>query len=60
MEVDDLVEEFYQHLMVCHHRLGQEGKAVEIYHRCRSMLSRAFGINPSSRTEEIYKSLYRP
>ncbi len=57
LELDDLAEEFYQGLMVCYQRLGQEAKAVAVYNRCRSVLSAAFGISPSSKTETIYSAL---
>jgi LuxR family maltose regulon positive regulatory protein len=57
LEVDNLAEEFYQHLMVCYQHLGQQAEAMRVYKRCRNVLSTVFGIEPSSRTETIYKSL---
>jgi len=59
VEIDDLVEEFYQRLMVCCHHLGQKAEAVKVYNRCRTMLSTALGITPSPNTETIYNDLVR-
>ncbi len=59
LEIDELAEEFYQHMMMCYCHLGQQSKAAATYRRCRIMLSEVFGINPSSKTEEIYNSLCR-
>jgi DNA-binding SARP family transcriptional activator len=57
IEKDAACEEFYQHLMACFKNLGQEARAAEVYNRCRKMLSQEFGLQPSSRTEEIRRSL---
>ncbi len=59
IEKDPACEEFYQQLMLCRKRLGQEAGAVEAYNRCRKMLSQEFGLEPSSRTEEIRMSVMR-
>jgi DNA-binding SARP family transcriptional activator len=60
LEVDELAEEFYQHLMTCYKSLGQEAKAVTIYRRCKDSLSMALGVEPSLKTQAIYKSLMLP
>ena len=57
IDVDDLAEELYQQLMICHHRLGQDAEVVKIYYRCRAILHKAFGLEPSVKTREIYSSL---
>jgi len=59
LEVDSLVEEFYQHLMAAYQRLGQLTMALSVYNRCKKILSEALGIAPSSQTEALYKSLIR-
>lgn len=59
INTDHPVEEFYQRLMVCYQQLGQEAEALATYNRCCSMLSDTLGIPPSSRTEEIYKTLHK-
>jgi LuxR family maltose regulon positive regulatory protein len=56
LEVDELAEEFYQHLMICYRELGQHAKAIETYRRCKKTLSATFGIEPSPKTEAIYRS----
>jgi LuxR family transcriptional regulator, maltose regulon positive regulatory protein len=54
LAIDDLTEEFYQRLMLCHERLGQRGEAVAAYLRCK----RSFAVHqhtlPSQKTERIY------
>ena len=57
LEVDDLAEEFYQELMDCYQHVGQKAKALSVYNRCKRILSSTLGIEPSSKTEVIYKSL---
>ncbi len=59
IEIDDLAEELYQQLMICHHKLGQEAEVVKVYYRCRAMLQKAFGLEPSTKTKEIYSSIRR-
>ncbi|MEW6571107.1 MAG: BTAD domain-containing putative transcriptional regulator [Nitrospirota bacterium] len=57
IEVDDLVEEFYQRLMACYHELGQRARAIDVYRRCRETIQAVFGIDLSPKTEAIYKSI---
>jgi DNA-binding SARP family transcriptional activator len=57
LEVDNLAEEFYQCLMKCYQNLGQQAEAMKVYKRCRNILSSVLGIEPSSKTEAIYKSI---
>jgi two-component SAPR family response regulator len=57
LEVDDLAEEFYQHLMICYKELGQHAKAIETYRLCKKTLLAALGIEPSPKTEAIYSNL---
>ncbi len=57
LEIDDLAEEFYQHLMVCYNQLGQQAEAVKVYNRCRSVLRSSLGLKPSSKTEVIYYAI---
>jgi DNA-binding SARP family transcriptional activator len=57
LDADDLAEEFYQNLMTCYLRLDREAEARAVYHRCRKILSSALGIEPSPKTQAIYKSL---
>ncbi|MCX5915476.1 MAG: BTAD domain-containing putative transcriptional regulator [Deltaproteobacteria bacterium] len=57
LEVDNLAEEFYQGLMICHQHLGRRAEALSVYNRCKRALSQAFGVEPSSKTDGIYRSL---
>jgi DNA-binding SARP family transcriptional activator len=59
LEVNDLIEELYQHLMNCNLRLGRKTEALAVYHRCRKTLHAVLGIEPSPKTEAIYSSLIR-
>jgi DNA-binding SARP family transcriptional activator len=59
LEADDLAEELYRRLMVCHLRQGQEAKALSVYRRCRKMLSSVLGVEPSAETRAIAASLGR-
>jgi DNA-binding SARP family transcriptional activator len=53
LEVDNLAEEFYQRLMVCHQRNGQVAEAIAVYNRCSKTLSAVLGVAPSADTEAI-------
>lgn len=55
LEVDDLAEQLYQNLMLCHWQLGQRGEALSVYRRCRFVLSVVLGIEPSPTTEALHQ-----
>lgn len=55
--VDDLCEAFYQRLMVCYQRLGRRAEALSLYNRLKKTLSTTFDIEPSPKTEAIYKAI---
>ncbi len=57
LDRDPTAEEFYQQLMLCYQKMGQENRAIAIYDLCRNTLSTAMGLAPSTRTEDIYLSL---
>jgi LuxR family maltose regulon positive regulatory protein len=57
LEIDDVAEDLYQKLMICYRELGRRSEALSIYHRCRKTLSTILGVDPSPKTEAIYKSL---
>jgi LuxR family maltose regulon positive regulatory protein len=59
LEVDNLAEEFYQHLMICYRELGRKAEAMVVYNRCCDALSSTLDANPSPATEAIYSSLRR-
>ncbi|HYA92405.1 MAG TPA: BTAD domain-containing putative transcriptional regulator [Thermodesulfobacteriota bacterium] len=55
--IDEAAEDFYQRLMICYRELGRRAEALSVYERCRKTLHRIFGIDPSLKTEAIYKTL---
>ena len=57
LEVNDLIEEFYQNLMDCHLRLGKKAEAIAVFQRCTRTLSAALSIEPSAKTWSMYNSL---
>lgn len=59
LDIDEFAEEYYQHLMICYHRLGQPVKAIEVYRRCKKTLSAVLEIEPSPKTQSIYQSIIK-
>jgi LuxR family maltose regulon positive regulatory protein len=57
LEVDDLVEEFYQRLMVCCLATKSFGEGIAVYRRCRKVLSIVLGLQPMPDTEALYHTL---
>lgn len=53
LEMDNLSESFYQHLMLCYQQMGEHAEALRVYRRCRELLSIVLGIAPSAKTERI-------
>jgi len=56
LEVDNLSEDLYQHLMACHLRRGEHAQALMVYRRCRELLSIVLGVTPSTRTEQLHRT----
>jgi two-component SAPR family response regulator len=56
LEADDLVEEFYRRIILCHQRLGRNAEALSAYNRCKKILA-AYGVELSPETEEIRRDL---
>ena len=57
LELDNLAEALYRRLMVCYRELGEPAEALNVYRRCRDMLSIVLGVKPSPETEAIRVSL---
>jgi two-component SAPR family response regulator len=55
LEIDDLVEEFYQRLLVCYRHLGKRGEALVLYNRCRTALAMQC-ITPAAKTRAAYEA----
>jgi LuxR family maltose regulon positive regulatory protein len=57
LEVDDLVEEFYQRLMACCLETRRISEGLAIYRRCRKVLSIVLGLQPAPETEALHYAL---
>lgn len=57
LELDNLAEALYRRLMVCYRELGEPAEALNVYRRCREMLSIVLGVKPSPETEAIRATL---
>jgi DNA-binding SARP family transcriptional activator len=57
LEVDDLIEEFYQRMMKCYYQLGRRAEALSVYKRCSEVLSSVLGIEPSEETVALAREL---
>ena len=57
LEVDDLIEVFYQRLMLCHLETQRISEGMSVYRRCRQILSVVLGLQPEPETYSIYLSL---
>ena len=57
LELDNLAEELYRSLMVCHRELGRPAEALQTYRRCKELLSVVLGLAPSAETEAVRQSL---
>ncbi len=60
VELDPLGETFYRRQMVCLHAQGQRAEAIEVFRRCRQMLSVTLGVPPTDETEAVYRQLLQP
>ena len=57
IELDALNEGLYRGLMLCHQELGDHSDALQIYRRCRELLTRFLGIPPNAKTQALYHSV---
>jgi two-component SAPR family response regulator len=57
LEVDDLIEVFYQRLMACFLETGRYSEGMAAYRRCRQLLSVVLGLQPEAGTRTLYESL---
>ena len=57
LELDDLIEDYYQRLMVCHLETHSIGKGLSVYRRCRKALSVVLGLQPAPETEVLHHAL---
>ena len=57
VDVDDLVEVFYQRLMVCCLETRRLSEGLAIYRRCCRVLSISLGLQPEPETESLHRLL---
>jgi two-component SAPR family response regulator len=57
LEVDDLIEVFYQRLMSCCLETRRISEGMSVYRRCRQVLSIVLGLQPEPETDSIYRAL---
>jgi DNA-binding SARP family transcriptional activator len=57
MDLDDLVEVFYQRLMHCCLQTRRFSEGLAAYRRCQQVLSISLGLQPEPETESLYRSL---
>jgi len=59
IEIDSLQESFYQRLMCCYARNGQDAAALSVYNRCSRILDSRLGVKPSLETRNAFKAMIR-
>jgi two-component SAPR family response regulator len=57
IDVDDLVEVFYQRLMVCCLATRRLSEGLSVYRRCCQVLSITLGLQPEPETESLHRLL---
>ena len=57
IDVDDLVEVFYQRLMVCCLATRRFSEGLSVYRRCSQVLSITLGLQPEAESESLHCSL---
>lgn len=57
LEVDDLIEVFYQRLMICSLETHRISEGMAAYRRCQQILSIVLGLQPEPETESLYIAL---
>jgi DNA-binding SARP family transcriptional activator len=59
LEAEPLTEEFYRRLMACLAAQDRRAEALDVYRRCRHMLSVVLDVAPSRETEALHQSIAR-
>jgi two-component SAPR family response regulator len=57
IDVDDLVEVFYQRLMICYLQTRRFSEGLSVYRRCSQVLSISLGLQPEPETVSLFQSL---
>ena len=53
IDLDNLSEDIYQRLIFCLKKLGKDAEALNVFRRCRDMLSIILGVTPSRETRAL-------
>ena len=57
LELDNLAESLYRRLMIVYREQGESAEAINIYRRCRDMLSVVLNTKPSEETETVRRAI---
>lgn len=57
VELDSLAEPIYRQWMLCHRERGEQVEALNVYRRCKEMLSVVLGMQPSAETRAVVATL---
>ncbi len=57
LDMDAWREEAHRLLMLCYARTGQRSAALAQYKKCRAILQREFGVEPSAETNVLYERI---
>lgn len=57
IEIEPLIEVFYQNLIKIYLQLGRQSEALAMYHYCNQLFLTHLGIKPSSTLESLYQKI---
>ena len=57
IDVDNLIESFYQRLIICYTSMGRDSDAIAAYRQCRHLLSVVLGLQPTAETYRLYQQI---
>lgn len=57
LEIEPLHETTYAALMRSHHLKGDRANALQVYHRCMTLLREELGVDPSAIARKLYEQL---
>jgi DNA-binding SARP family transcriptional activator len=60
LEIDPLVEDFHRGLMTAYGELGRQAEALASFERCRALLAKTLGVQPSAETRALAERLRHP
>jgi len=58
IELEPYRERGYQRLMRLHSQLGDRAQALQVFERCRTLLSAELGVDPSPETMSVHQELF--